>query len=405
VGTSYNPKIVTDGLVLCLDAANSKSIGTNRNVLNSPEDFSTASWSRTNVVVTKDAVLAPDGTLTGNKLAVSGAAGAFKVITQETVSNRTISVSVKKGEYIYASIGKTNGAGYWTSVNFNLETGLYLNTSSASISELPVSYGIKPEKDGWYRIWAMFDTVQYGTSFFIAGTSDGEPIFGATRSNAGDGTSGIYIWGAQVSEGKVLFDYVPASRGLVKGTIYDLSGNGNTGALTNGPVFSSANGGSIVFDGVNDRISTNFKPSGARSYFIWVKYNIINSLPGGYSLTGTQEVNAYNYLGIQNGGYFYYYAGTSGGQLTSVLLSANTWYQQGFVLFSDGSRKLYLNGLEVASQSGGLGSTATAEFSVGCVNQNHWINGSIPFVTQYNKTLSASEVQQNFNATRGRYGI
>jgi len=185
----------------------------------------------------------------------------------------------------------------------------------------------------------------------------------------------------------------------------DLSGNGNNGTLTNGPTFDSGNGGSISFDGSNDRVSTNFKPSGSRSYFIWVKYNIVNSLPNGFSLTGTQQVNAYNYVGIQNGGYFYYYAGSSGGVLSTTILSANIWYQQGFVLFADGSRKLYLNGIEIATLSGGLGVTATSEFSVGCVNQNHWINGFIPIVTQYNKALTATEIQQNYNATKGRFGL
>jgi hypothetical protein len=41
----------------------------------------------------------------------------------------------------------------------------------------------------------------------------------------------------------------------------DLSGNGNTGTLVNGPTYSSANGGSIVFDGSNDYIQTNFNYS------------------------------------------------------------------------------------------------------------------------------------------------
>lgn len=124
----------------------------------------------------------------------------------------------------------------------------------------------------------------------------------------------------------------------VTGTTWtDLSGNGNNGTLVNGVGYNSANGGSLVFDGVNDRVSTTFKPSGARSYFIWIKYNTVNSLPNGYSLTGTQQANAFNYLGIKNGGAFYYYAGTSGGTIDSTILSANIWYQQGFVLFSDGS--------------------------------------------------------------------
>jgi hypothetical protein len=191
-------------------------------------------------------------------------------------------------------------------------------------------------------------------------------------------------------------------------TWYDLSGNaydGTFGASTAAPTFTSANGGALNFDGSNDKISTTFKPSGARSYFIWVKYDSINSLPGGYSLTGTQQANAQNYVGIQNGGYFYYYAGNSGGVINSTQLSANTWYQQGFVLFSDGTRKLYLNGVEIHSSAGTLGVTSTSEFSIGCINNNYWVNGLISIVSQHSKSLSANEVQQNYNALKGRYGL
>ena len=191
-------------------------------------------------------------------------------------------------------------------------------------------------------------------------------------------------------------------------TIYDLSGNGydgTFGASNAAPTFTSENGGALNFDGSNDKISTTFKPSGARSYFIWVKYDIINSLPNGFSVTGTQQGGAYNYIGIQNGGYFYYYAGNNGGAISSTQLSANTWYQQGFVLFSDGSRKVYLNANEIASGTGSLGNTATSEFSIGCVNNNHWINGLISIVSQYSKSLSANEVQQNYNALKGRFGL
>jgi hypothetical protein len=136
-----------------------------------------------------------------------------------------------------------------------------------------------------------------------------------------------------------------------------------------------------------------------------VKYNSITGLPAGYSLTGTQEVNAYNYIGISDGGYFYYYAGTTGNQFNSVVLSTNTWYQQGFVLNSDGSRTLYLNGSAIATEAGGIGVTSTSEFSIGCINQSHWVNGSISVVTQYGRALSSAEVLQNFNAYRGRFGI
>ena len=185
----------------------------------------------------------------------------------------------------------------------------------------------------------------------------------------------------------------------------DLSSQSNNGTLVNSVGYSIDNGGTLTFNGSNTRVSTDFKPSGARSYFVWVKYNKTTSLPNGYSLTGTQQQNAYNYLGIQNGGAFYYYIGTVGGTISSTVLSPNIWYQQGLVLFSDGSRKAYLNGIEIFSGTGGVGGTATAEFSVGCVNQNHWVDGNISVVTQYNRELSQAEITQNFNALRTRYGI
>lgn len=185
----------------------------------------------------------------------------------------------------------------------------------------------------------------------------------------------------------------------------DISGNGWNGTLTNGPTFNSGNGGSISFDGTDDKVSTSFKPSGYRSYFIWVKYNIITGLPNGYSLTGTQEPNAYNYIGISNGGYFYYYFGTNGEQINSSTLSANIWYYQGLTLSSDGYARAYLNGSLVSTISSGVGTTATNEFSVGCINNNYFVNGYIASVTQYNRSLSSTEILQNYNATKSRFGL
>jgi hypothetical protein len=187
-------------------------------------------------------------------------------------------------------------------------------------------------------------------------------------------------------------------------TWFDIAGS-NNGTLINGVGYSSTNSGSLTFNGSNQRVSTNFKPSGTRSYSIWIKYNTVNSLPNGYSLTGTQEANAYNYVGISNGGYFYYYFGANGEQINNTILSANTWYNQALTLDSSGIARAYLNGNLVSTLSSGIGATSTNEFSVGCINQNHWVNGSIPVVMQYNRALSGSEISQNFNALRSRYNI
>ena len=46
------------------------------------------------------------------------------------------------------------------------------------------------------------------------------------------------------------------------GTVWnDVSGNGNNGTLTNGPTFSNANGGCIVFDGVDEYVNVPYNAS------------------------------------------------------------------------------------------------------------------------------------------------
>ena len=199
----------------------------------------------------------------------------------------------------------------------------------------------------------------------------------------------------------------PSIRNLLSGftasRLSDLIGT-NNGTFVNGPTYSSANGGSLVFDGYDERVSTNYKPSGERSYFIWVKFRSLTH-SSGYQLTGTQESNAFTYIGIQNGGDVYYYAGANTGGNIGNPVTVNTWVNLGFVLNADGSRIVYKNGVNIHSNTGGLGGTATAEFSVGCINQNHFITGNIAQVSIYNRALSAAEVSQNDNALRGRFGL
>ena len=181
----------------------------------------------------------------------------------------------------------------------------------------------------------------------------------------------------------------------------------STGTLTNGPTYSSSNGGSILFDGVNDRVSTGIFPSGVRTYMIWIKYNSATGT-GGYQLTGTQQGDAYTYTGRQDNGNPYTYGGSggNGGATTSYTLNTATWYYQGFTLASNGDLGIYVNGSLLETKTGnGLGSTSTSEFSIGCINQNHWVNGNIAVVHLYDRVLSTAEVLQNYNAQKSRFGL
>jgi hypothetical protein len=190
-------------------------------------------------------------------------------------------------------------------------------------------------------------------------------------------------------------------------TWFDRSGNSNHGALTNGPTFSSGNGGSIVFDGTNDCIVVNSNASilspTAYTKFAWFyptsfasSNNIIsdgNSGQHAFWLAGGNKLNAGH-----NGNW--------GTVVSLTTLSLNTWYcgavtfntSTGWVLYLNGSQEATTNNTTTFNGNGGI--LIGAYFTGSNV-----FTGRISTGVVYNRVLTASEILQNFNATRGRYGI
>jgi len=211
----------------------------------------------------------------------------------------------------------------------------------------------------------------------------------------------------------------------------DLSGNGNNGTLTNGPTFDSGNGGSIVFDGSNDYVnstSTNaivgnnptqisieswFKTNSTLSSYI-SSLKRLNTNSTLLSLTINQQSSSstvQNYLG------FLYDVGDTGGDnsvghkwITTNENFYGKWTHICAVVNQSGAF-LYINGV-LRNQNltdsfyGSNRSNPSANFTIGAFESSQlWLNGFIPTVKIYNRALSASEIQQNFNALRGRFGI
>lgn len=200
----------------------------------------------------------------------------------------------------------------------------------------------------------------------------------------------------------------------------DLSNNGNSGTLTNGPTYNSANGGSIVFDGVNDYATisnTNMGSIGGAAP--------VCTLSFWANLTKTAS---YQYVaGYRNDSNFSFYfltLDTSGTGTVEARVQTATgiydlnvnyasyygvWTHISFVSNSTRS-DLYINGKLVGSNTsitGSFGSTSS-NFVIGVnpPNLTSWpVNGKISQVMFYNKALTASETLQNYNATKGRYGL
>jgi hypothetical protein len=196
------------------------------------------------------------------------------------------------------------------------------------------------------------------------------------------------------------------------GTVWtDLSGYGNNGTLTNGPTYSSANGGSIVFDGTNDVVTCGNAASlqiTVGTIAAWI--NATNSNSGYNGIIAKQFAWS---LFVRDNLLVSYDWGAGGGERnTGVTVGNNTWKyvamsfnetigtpSNNAIIYIDGSPVLTTT-VKNNSQSVAL---AIGDGSVPSASQN--FGGNISQVTVYNRVLSAAEVTQNYNTLRGRYGL
>ena len=187
-------------------------------------------------------------------------------------------------------------------------------------------------------------------------------------------------------------------------TVYDLSGSGNTSALTNGPTYLSSNLGTFVLDGTNDCILVNSqanilsKTAYTKIAYIYVTSfgSANNIISGGFSGQHAFWLFSSNKLN----------AGHNGSWATVVgatTLSLNTWYF-GAVTYSNSTGwKLYLNGREDGTSADTTTFTGNQEIVIGAYSDGNNFTGRISNIQVYNRALTATEIFQNYHATKGRY--
>ena len=204
----------------------------------------------------------------------------------------------------------------------------------------------------------------------------------------------------------------------------DLSGNGYTGTLTNGPTFSSSNGGGIVFDGTNDYVDTTYNGNTGNNFTVsaWCYPTAVGGANG-------SEIVVKNYAVTQPfGSYTIDYLSTSKfrfgvannltlSQVTQTGTSAiNNFYYVALTFGGDASDKtirgyVNINGtmtLDATSTIANNPAYNTGKFNIGSFGLSTTGNsftGTIYIAQLYNVALTAAEIQQNFDAMRGRFGI
>lgn len=205
-------------------------------------------------------------------------------------------------------------------------------------------------------------------------------------------------------------------------TWFDLITSANNGTLTNGPTFSSTNGGVIVFDGTNDYVNfsnvLNFERTNPFSINFWIKapvpqyyLAVINKLTWAAGAKGWRILSNYNGSGLA-------FTITDNHTVTDIYLNLpgvldNTWKHCCFTYDGNGNTngmKAYLNASLTASGGGGnLTTTTTSNTNLGIFGgdgtDNSYGNGTLANMLVYNRTLSSTEITQNYNAQKSRFGL
>jgi hypothetical protein len=196
-------------------------------------------------------------------------------------------------------------------------------------------------------------------------------------------------------------------------TWYDISKT-NNGTLTNGPTFSTDGWGSIVFDGSDDFVSLNGVNSSYFTINTWVKYNQFISNFQGYGIVSNNTSTSNGFMLYQstdapfNRAKIFVVTTSSGLSVldTTTLLSTNIWYNI-LATYDGNDIKFYINGnFDVSTSKNGTVSPNPGSLILGKVSYNSSpFQGSISITQIYNRALSATEVLQNYNAQKGRFGL
>lgn len=174
-----------------------------QNLLTYSQDFTQSSWGKNGATVTGNSTTAPDGTTTAGLIVEDTTTtyhGIYETYTASLATPFTFSVYLKKQTRQYAFVGFNFSASFGAVLQIDLNAGTiaYSNTAGAGYSITASS--ITSVGSGWYRVVLTGTTGQ--TALSVSFGSAGATLWtaGVIQGNTflGDGTSGVYAWGAQL---------------------------------------------------------------------------------------------------------------------------------------------------------------------------------------------------------------
>jgi hypothetical protein len=436
-----------------------------KNLLRYTEQFDNSFWYKgTSSTVTANASIAPDGTITADKLIQTttnerhGLQSSVIVITANTPYTLSLYAKAAENNFVVLIYGKSGSPYTRAGSLVNLTTGAITNYASGSVTSVTRN-AARNVGNGWWRISVTITIDATSTDGYVEIDTTETSTQGAGFIGSNN-TNGIYIWGAQLEQNSTatIYQGVGATNTLVPtsfikredntGSIYvknifdeftgapivdsslvlwvdsgqstSYSGSGTTlvnlinpsinGTLTNSPTYNAS--GSFLFNGTNQYITfgDNLDLIGSDiSGSIWVN---LNSYDATFSplIDKLATAGNYRFLVTPSGTVSFGIRGSDNtytAQTTPNSISIGVWHNLAFT-FEGTAIKIYING--TLAVSGTLTATTRSNTSTDLkigysFNNARYLNGSVSQAQIYSRALTADEVSQNFNALRRRYGI
>ena len=334
------------------------------NLITYSEDFSNGNWAKYGTTVTSG-FTSPDGSLNAFKL-VEDTNNSKHFISRNNLFTpdgvtRDYSIFVKEGEKRYIFI--TNVTTTNNDINcavFDTRDGVFTNTNNPTYIS---NRNVTTLSNGWYRIDFTSNVNSFSYDNFYIGISSSETMSGV--SYQGDGTSGVYIYGAQLEEGSYPTSYIP-TQGSAVTRLAEIS-------VTQTPPSGIINSSEGVFyaemsalsnDGASRYISLS---NGSTSNRVVLRFNSSNEISG-FVFSGTTQASFSYDVNILN--------------KNKVALK---WKQNDFAL--------WVNGIEVGTDTSGVPpiNLSLLRFEDGADNGQYFY-GNVKEIKLYNTALTDAEL-------------
>jgi hypothetical protein len=334
------------------------------NLLTYSEQFDNAAWSKNNATVTANATTAPDGTVTADKLIEAATSSTHYISCGVTTVGTTYTATVYAKSDTRSRLKITS----WTSfANFDLSAGTV--GLSANIVGMPKIYNCG---GGWYRCEMVWTSINSQGVVLFIDTSDSASF---SVSYTGNGTSGLYIWGAQLEAGNTATSYIPSISSSQGIRTADISSSAQATRPADNAVITGTNFSSWY----RQDEGTLF----AKADSLFKGANFIASMNNG---TNANSINIY----VNNNLSQFEINTNSINQANLNVTSSPTFDFAGGYKVNDFS--VSYSGSSVLSDSSGT-VPQTNQASLGAWFSNLYLNGHIAKVAYYPKRLSNTELQ------------